>query len=156
MGPFSGSAPLREDVHELGLSSESHKTRDCDYAEVTRIMHLHNDCAKFRHSDYAKFRQTVVPLRSTVHLTVKAAADQTGAYFLTQIRNRRAWGMVVATMKIQLLERAVPPSAGIFGIEQAGARRVMLNVAAASWQPLGLVRRVDLAGSRVGWRLRMT
>ena len=63
MGPFSGSAPLREDVRELGLSSESNKTGDFDYAEVTRIMHLHNDCAKFRHSDYAKFRQTVVPLR---------------------------------------------------------------------------------------------
>jgi hypothetical protein len=29
---------------------------------VTRIMHLHNDYAKFRQSDYAKFRQTVVPL----------------------------------------------------------------------------------------------
>jgi hypothetical protein len=29
---------------------------------VTRIMHLHNDYAKFVQSDYAKFRQTVVPL----------------------------------------------------------------------------------------------
>ena len=45
MGPFSGSAPLREDVRELGLSSESNKTGDFDYAEVTRIMHLHNDYA---------------------------------------------------------------------------------------------------------------
>jgi hypothetical protein len=43
-------------------------------------------------------------------------------------------------MKIQLLERAVPPSAGIFGVEQAA---VVLDVAAASRQPLGLVRRVD-------------
>ena len=68
MGPFSGSAPLREDVRELGLSSESNKTGDYDYAEVTRIMHLHNDYAKFRHSDYAKFRQTVVPLRLTGQL----------------------------------------------------------------------------------------
>jgi hypothetical protein len=45
VGPFSGSAPLREDVRELGLSSESNKTGDFDYAEVTRIMHLHNDYA---------------------------------------------------------------------------------------------------------------
>jgi hypothetical protein len=67
VGPFSGSAPLREDVRELGLSSESNKTRDCDYAEVTRIMHLHNDYAKFRQSDYAKFRQTVVPLRGKLY-----------------------------------------------------------------------------------------
>jgi hypothetical protein len=56
----SGGVP--EDVRERGLSSESNKTGDYDYAEVTRIMHLHNDYAKFRHADYAKFRQTVVPL----------------------------------------------------------------------------------------------
>ncbi len=38
------------------------KRRDCDYAKVTRIMHLHNDYAKFMQEDYAKFRQIVVPL----------------------------------------------------------------------------------------------
>ena len=64
----------------------------------------------------------------TVHQTVIASLFSNMAYLVT------------ATMKIQLLERAVPPSAGIFGVEQAP---VLLDVAAASRQPLGLVRRVD-------------
>ena len=84
----------------------------------------------------------------TMHQTVKAALFSTRAYFANQIRNR--W-TVIATMKVQLLERAVPPSAGIFGVEQA----VVLDVAAASRQPLGLVWWVDLAGSRVRWGLRI-
>ncbi len=54
------------EVSGLGLSSEGLKGRDCDYAKVTRIMHLHNDYAKFMQSDYAKFRQTVVPLQGRV------------------------------------------------------------------------------------------
>ena len=49
MGPFSRTAPLRRAVRDLGVSSESKKDRDFDYAEMTRIMHLHNDYAKFMH-----------------------------------------------------------------------------------------------------------
>ena len=56
------------------------------------------------------------------------------------MRNRLTCSAVIATMKMQLLERAAPPSAGMFGVEQAP---VVLDVAAASRQPLGLVRRVD-------------
>ena len=88
----------------------------------------------------------------TVHQTVKASLFPNRAYLVTQIRNRLTCSAVIATMKIQLLERAVPPSAGIFGVEQAA---VVLDVAAASRQPLGLVRRVDSAGSRVRWELRI-
>jgi hypothetical protein len=33
VGPFSRSAPLREDVRDLGLSSEGSIKRDCDYAK---------------------------------------------------------------------------------------------------------------------------
>ena len=76
----------------------------------------------------------------TMHQTVKASLVPNMAYLVTQMRNRLACSAVIATMKIQLLERAMPPSAGIFGVEQAA---VVLDVAAASRQPLGLVRRVD-------------
>ena len=48
-GPISRTASLRRAVRDLGLSSESKKKRDYDYAEMTRIMHLHNHYAKFMH-----------------------------------------------------------------------------------------------------------
>ena len=35
---FSHLAPLRRHVRELGASSESKTKRDCDYAELCRIM----------------------------------------------------------------------------------------------------------------------
>jgi hypothetical protein len=144
---------------------------------------------------------------STMHHTVilKAALIPRGAY-LSQMTTQWTWSVVIATMTVQPLERAVPQSAGIVhpragarrvvldvaaasrqravpqmmiatmtvhsvqplecrravpqsvGIvyPRAGARRVVVDAAAASRQPLGLVRRVDLAGSRVRWRLRMT
>ncbi len=39
--------------------------------KVTRIMHLHNDYAKFMQSDYAKFRQIVVPLPLGLPVSIK-------------------------------------------------------------------------------------
>ncbi len=64
---------------------------------------------------------------STMHQTVKAALIPTGAYFVTQIRNRLTWSVVIATIKIQVLERVVPPLAGIVYVKQAGARCVSLS-----------------------------
>ena len=123
MGPFSGSAPLREDVRELGLSSESNKTGDYDYAEVTRIMHLHNDYAKFRHSDYAKFRQTVVPLQYTAVGNSKA---------MTNTLSGRHSGPTTGTGIVIVAISTCGPGRSAMGVLSQTARLVSKTISAAA------------------------
>ena len=70
----------------------------------------------------------------TMHQTIilKAALIPSGAY-LSQMKTQWTWSVVIATLTVQPLERAVPQSAGIVH-QRAGARRVVLDVAAASRQ----------------------
>ena len=69
-----------------------------------------------------------------MHHTVilKAALIPRGAY-LSQMATQWTWSVVIATMTLQPLERAVPQSAGIVH-PRAGARSVVLDVAVASRQ----------------------
>ena len=52
---------------------------------------------------------------------------------MSQMKTQWTWSVVIATLTVQPLERAVPQSAGIVH-QRAGARRVVLDVAAASRQ----------------------